>query len=213
VAGAPRPHLVIPRKPLFQRRGVQVTLIVVLVAGIAALVWWGLARQRNAREVAAEKEDVSSFGAFVEEALRANGVGQPYIGGYLILPELTDAVSRLVAGEGSPKGLAEQARTWSKEAREAAATIRKLQPNMRELQEARNLMGHSLELYSGLTDTFVVAVELEGKPRRDLLASLQTQLPEASAVWTTAWTHFARLAERLGVREPSPLTQSGLPGG
>lgn len=214
VAGAPRPHLVIPRKPLFQRRGVQVTLIVVLVAGIAALVWWGLARQRNAQEVAAEKEDVSSFGTFVEETLRTNGVGQPVLTQYLILPELGTAVSQLNSGQGNMKQLAEQAKNWGKQARDAADSIRKLQPDLAELKEARSLMRRGLELYAGIADTVAVAAGLEGKPRRDLIAAMETQLTAAAEVWDTGWGKVTTVKARLGILQPAPLPgPGGLPGG
>jgi hypothetical protein len=214
VAGAPRPHLVIPRKPLFRRRGVQVTVIVVLLAGIAALVWVGLARQRNARQVAAEKEDASSFGTFVEEALRTNGVGQPVLTQYLILPELGTAVSQLREGQGNPRQLAQLARNWSKQARDAADAIRKLKPDMAELKEARNLMRRSLELYAGLADSVAVATGLEGKPRRDLITSVERQLTAAAEVWDTGWGKVTTVKARLGILEPAPLPQpGGLPGG
>src|SRR5919106_1193630 len=51
IATAPRPHLVIPRKPLLRRRGVQITLVVILLAVIGGLVVWGLrTRSTNAAE-------------------------------------------------------------------------------------------------------------------------------------------------------------------
>lgn len=213
VAGAPRPHLVIPRKPLFQRRSVQVTLLVVLVTGIAALVWWGMARQRNARQLAAEKEDVSSFATFVEESLRTNGVGQPVLTQYLILPELGSAVSQLREGQGNMKQLAEQAKNWAKQALDAADTIRKLQPDLGELKEARSLMRRGLELYAGLAESVAVAAGLQGKPRRDLVDAVETQLTAAAEVWDTGWGKVTTVKARLGILQPAPLPgPGGLPG-
>lgn len=217
VAGAPRPHLVIPRKPLFQRRGVQITLLVVLVSGIAALVWYGLARQRNAERLAAQREEVSSFGTFVEEALRTTRVGQPILTQYLILPELDNAVSQLKSGGLNAKRLSEladQARNWSKQARDAADAIRNLQPDLADLKEGRNLMRRALELYAGLADSVVAATVLEGKPRRDLVASVENQLTAAAEVWDTGWGKVTTVKTRLDIPlEPAPLPQpGGLPG-
>jgi hypothetical protein len=204
IAAAPRPHLVIPKKPFFRRRGVQITVVVVLVALIAGLVWLGLARRRSARQVAAEREDASSFGTFVEEILRQRAVGQPILTTFRILPDLEAAVGQLKAGQGNEKRLVEQAGTWSAAAAGAAGDISALQPDLPELRETRNLMRRSLELYAGVADALAVAVQLDGKPRKDLLASIEKQLTAASKVWGLSWIKLTTVKARLGILPPAP---------
>jgi hypothetical protein len=176
-------------------------------------VWYGLARQRNAQRLAAQREEVSSFGTFVEEALRTNGVGQPILTQYLILPELDNAVAQLKAGALNAKrlsDLADQAKNWSKQARDAAEAIRNLQPDQADLKEGRNLMRRALELYAGMADAVAVATGLEGKPRRDLVTSVETQLTAAAEVWDTGWGKVTTVKARLGIPlEPAPLPQPG----
>lgn len=213
VAAAPRPHLVIPKKPLFRRRSVQVTVALILLAGIAALVLVGQANQRRNRREAAEREDASSFGTFVEEALLTNGVGQPFLTSYLILPDLATAVGQLKEGQGNEKRLAEQARSWSEQASDAAATIAKLRPDLGELREARNLLRRSLEMYAGLADSVAVAAGLERKPRRELVASLERQLAAAAEVFDIGWSKLTGVKARLEILEPAPLAPGGIPGG
>jgi hypothetical protein len=213
IAAAPRPHLVIPRKPLFRRRGVQVTVGLVLLAGITALVLVGLSTQRRNRQIAAEREDASSFSAFVEEVLSRRAVGQPFLTDYLILPDLGTGMSQLKAGEAQEGQLAEQARGWSTRAAEAAEDIAELEPEMAELREGRNLMRRSLELYSATADSLVVAAGLEGRPRRELIASLEKQLLAAAQVWDIGWGKVTTVKAGLGILEPAPLPPPGQPGG
>jgi hypothetical protein len=213
VASAPRPHLVIPKKPLFRRRGVQIFLVVLLVALAGGLVWWGLANQRSQRELAAQREDASSFGTFVEEVLRRRALGQPILTDYLILPELRAAVEQLRAGQGNDERLVEQARSWSEQATEGAQDIGELQPELPELREARNLMWRALQLYAGVADSLVAAPELQGKVRRDLLAALEKQIDSAEKVWDIGWGKLATVRARVGILEPASLPAPGQPGG
>jgi hypothetical protein len=213
IAAAPRPHLIIPKKPLFRRRGAQITLVLVLVVLIAGLVWWGLARQRNARHVAAEKEDVSSFSTFVEEVLRRRAVGQPVLTSYLILPDLGTAVAQVKAGQGKEEQLIELARGWSTAAAGAAGDIADLQPDLPELREARNLMRRSLELYAAVADSLGVAAGLEGKPRKELITSIEKQLTASAQVWDIGWGKVTTVEARLGILVSAPLPAPGQPGG
>ncbi|HEV8682491.1 MAG TPA: hypothetical protein VGS09_06935 [Actinomycetota bacterium] len=212
IAAAPRPHLVIPSKPFFRRRGVQITLVVVLIALVAGLVWWGLARRRSARQLAAEREDASSFSTFVEEVLRRRAVGQPILTTYRILPDLEAAVGQLKAGQGDEKRLVEQAGTWSAAAASAAEDISALQPDLPELRETRNLMRRSLELYAGVADALAVAAQLDGKPRKDLLASIEKQLTTASKVWGLSWIKLTTVKSRLDILPPAPFPGPLQPG-
>jgi hypothetical protein len=216
IAAAPRPHIVIPRKPFFRRRSVQITLALVLLAGITALVLVGMAGRRENRRLATESKDASSFGTFVEEVLRQRAVGQPFLTEYLILPNLGAAVGQLKAGQGNEKQLtelAEQAQAWSSAATEAAGDIADLRPNLAELREARNLMRRSLEIYAGMADSLAIATQLEGKPRRDLIASLERQLTAAAQVWDIGWGKLTTVKARLGILESAPLPAPGQPGG
>jgi hypothetical protein len=213
IAAAPRPHLVIPRKPLLRRRGVQITLVVVLVAAIGGLVFWGLRTRSNNQRLAREREDVSSFGAFVEEVLQRRAMGQAVVTQFLILPELPSAVAELKAGRGNPTELVEQARGWSDRSAAAAEDIAGLQPELGELREARNLLRRGLELYSSAASTLTVAARLDGQPQKNLIASLEKQITAAAEVWDIGWTKLASARIRLGILTPAPLPPPGQPGG
>lgn len=204
IAAAPRPHLVIPRKPILRRRGVQITLVVVLVALIAGLAWWAVADRRRDRQLAAEREDVSSFGAFVEEVLQRRAMGQAVVTQFLILPELPTTVAQLKAGQGQEEQIIQQARTWSTQAAGAAEDIADLQADLGELREARNLMRRGLELYSSAASTLAVAARLEGQPQKGLIASLEKQLAAAAEVWDIGWAKLAGARIRLGILTPAP---------
>jgi hypothetical protein len=213
IATAPRPHLVIPRKPLLRRRGVQITLVVILLAVIGGLVVWGLRTRSTNQRLAREREDVSSFGAFVEEVLQRRAMGQAVVTQYLILPELPATVAQLKSSRGNPQQTAEQARGWSTRAADAAEDIAGLQPDLAELREARNLMRRGLELYSAAAETLAVAARLEGQQQKNLIASLEKQVVAAGEVWDIGWTKLASARIRLGILTPAPLPPPGQPGG
>lgn len=213
IAAAPRPHLVIPRKPLFRRRGVQVTLAVLLVALIGGLVFWGLRTRRSNEILAREREDVSSFGTFVEEVLQRRAVGQAVVTQYLILPEMEGALDRVRTGRGNQDQLVEQAQAWSTQAAGAADDLAALQPDLGELREARNLMRRGLDLYSSAAESLAVAARLEGNPQKNLIAALESQIRAASDVWDMGWGKLTTARARLGILNPAPLPPPGQPGG
>jgi hypothetical protein len=215
IAAAPRPHLVIPRKPILRRRGVQITLVVLLLALMGGLVFWGVRTQRNNQRLAREREDVSSFGSFVEEVLQRRAMGQAVVTQFLILPELPTTVAQLKAGQGREEQITQQARAWSTQAAGAAQDIADLQPDLGELREARNLMRRGLELYSSAASTLAVAARLEGQPQKGLIASLERQLAAAAEVWDIGWAKLAGARIRLGILNPAPppAQPGGFPGG
>ena len=214
IAAAPRPHLVIPRKPLFRRRGVQITLVLFLMALIGSLAFWGLRTRSNNQRLEREREDVSSFGALVEGVLQRRAMGQALLTQFLVLPELPNAVEQLKAGQGNPRRLVEQARAWSTQADGAAQDIARLQPELGELREARNFMRRGLDLYSSAASALVVAAQLEGQQQKDLIASLEKQLTAAAEVWDLGWGKLAGAKIRLGIRTPAPPPgPGGFPGG
>jgi hypothetical protein len=185
----------------------------ILLAVIGGLVFWGLRTRSNNQRLAREREDVTSFGALVEEVLQRRGMGQAVVTQFLILPELPTAVAQLKAGQGEPKQLVEQARGWSTRAAGAAEDIAALKPELGELREARNLMRRGLELYSAAAGTLAVAARLEGQPEKSLIASLERQLTAAAEVWDIGWTKLSSARIRLGILTPAPLPPPGQPGG
>ena len=213
IAAAPRPHLVIPRKPLLRRRGVQITLAVLLVALVGGLAFWGIRTQRNNQRLARDREDVSSFGTFVEEVLQRRALGQAVLTQYVILPEMMPTVTRLRSGRGNEDRLVQQARAWSTGAAGAAEDIAGLQPELPELREGRNLMRRALELYSSVASSLAVAARLQGKPQKDLISSLERQLTAAAEIWDIGWTKLAAARIRVGILNPAPLPPPVQPGG
>jgi hypothetical protein len=73
-------------------------------------------------------------------------------------------------------------------------------------------MRRSLELYAGVADALAVAAQLDGKPRKDLLASIEKQLTTASKVWGLSWIKLTTVKSRLDILPPAPFPGPLQPG-
>jgi hypothetical protein len=222
IGAAPRPQFVVPRKPVFQRTGVRVFLILLLLAGIVTGVVVGINVRNSNRKRDQARGDVREFQVRVEAALSAEAIGQTQGTGPLILPELGQTISELQGGQipkGQVKQTKEQLETWNTNAKEAAEKIALLDVGtseyVEELNDSKNLIRQSLIMYAGLARELAIALDLEGKSREDLVQNIVDQYPSAATVFDTGWRTLQTLRSDLGIAEPivpPGLQQPGVPG-
>lgn len=223
VGAAPRPQFVVPRKPLFQRTGVRVFLILILLAGLITGIVVGLRVRNTNRKLDAARQDVKEFQVRVETALTAKGIGQKQSTSVVILQELGQTLSELQGGQiKKKKETHTKLDTWNTDAKEAAQTIAALDVGATEyvedLTEVRSLFQQSLLLYAGLAKSVGVALDVDGEPRKTLIEGILEQYPTAATVFDAGWRQLRSIRQELEIPEPvTPppgLTPpGGVPGG
>lgn len=222
VGAAPRPQYVVPKKPVFQRTGVRIFLILFVLAGIITGIVVGINVRNANRKRDEARQDVKEFQVRVEAALTAKGIGQTGSTSPLILPELGQTLSELQGGQikkGQVKEKQGQLQTWNADAKEAADKIALLDIGSSEYAEdlttSRNLIRQSLIMYAGLAQSMSIAIDLEGKPRESLVQNIVEQYSTAATVFDTGWRTLQGIRSDLGISEPivpPGLQQPGVPG-
>ncbi|MGH2677009.1 MAG: hypothetical protein ACRDHB_01450, partial [Actinomycetota bacterium] len=146
---APRPYLVRPKTPLFQRTGTKVVLVV-LGWSLVFLLLVLAGAQTKADD---RRDQISEFSTLVQAQLYQSGAAQQSFPGPLVLPELGQAVSELQSGEvKNPDEVATNAERWADVATQAGNNVGQVEAEGLALTEARNLMKQGLLLYAGLAD-------------------------------------------------------------
>lgn len=204
VATAPRPYLVPPKTPLLRRTGAKVVLVLVAEVFVFALLVMADAQSDADRR----REQISEFTSLVEAQLYQGGAAQESFAGPLILPQLGEALSQLQAGGGDQQDLVENTASWSEVAGRAGDGIAEIDTDLAGLKEARNLMEHGLDLYSGLAQQVGLASELEGRSLRTLLETIGRQMVTAATIFDTGYGILQEERRLAGLP-----TSSSLPGG
>jgi len=204
VATAPRPYLVPPKTPLLRRTGAKVVLVLVAEVFVFALLVMADAQSDADRR----REQISEFTSLVEAQLYQGGAAQESFAGPLILPQLGEALSQLQAGGGDQQDLVENTASWSEVAGRSGDGIAEIDTDLAGLREARNLMEHGLDLYSGLAQQVGLASELEGRSLRTLLETIGRQMVTAATIFDTGYGILQEERRLAGLP-----TSSSLPGG
>jgi hypothetical protein len=212
VAGAPRPFLVRPKTPLFQRIGTKVVLVVLVEAVLFLL----LALAGAQTEADKRRDRIAEFTSLVEARLYQSGAAQQSFTGPLVLPELGQAVAELQSGRvRDPDGMIQSAEGWAEVADEAGDNVGTIQTEGLPLTEARNLMQQGLLLYAELAKEIQVAAELEGEPQQRLAETIGEQMNLAATIFDTGWGKLQEERRLAGLETQAvlPGDLGGLPGG
>jgi hypothetical protein len=212
VAGAPRPYLIRPKTPLFQRTGTKVVLVVLGWSLVFLLLVLAGAQTKEDER----RDQISEFTTLVQAQLYQSGAAQQSFTGPLVLPELGQAVSELQAGEvKNPDEMATNAERWAEVATQAATNVGQIEAEGLALTESRNLMRQGLLLYAGLADEIRVGVRLEGAEQRLLTETIAEQMGLAATIFDTGWGKLQEERRKAGLQTESvlPGDLGGLPGG
>ena len=209
---APRPFLVRPKPPLFQRTGTKVVLVVLAEAVVFLLLAFaGLQSEADRR-----RDQISEFTTLVEAQLYQSGAAQQSITGPLILPELGQTVGQMTAGEvPNPEELVANARSWEDVAGQAGQNLGRIRVEGLALVEARNLMEQGLLMFSAVAQQIQVAAELEGRQQEQLVEGINDQMNLAATVFDTGWGKLQEERRKAGLETQAvlPGDLGGLPGG
>jgi hypothetical protein len=208
VATAPRPYLVRPKTPLMRRTETKVVLVLLAEALVFGLLVLGDART----DADADRQEISEFTSLVDAQLYQSGAAQQSFAGPLILPQLGETISQIRTGKANVDDVLQSAGSWADVADRAGDGIGDVQADLVGLKQARNLMEQGLRMYAGLADEVRVAVQLEGKPQKELIDTIGEQLEVAATVFDTGYGLLQEERRKAGL-ETQPALPGGIPGG
>lgn len=219
VTAGPRPAYVPPRVPPFQRTGTKFLVALIAEALIFALLVGFGEQSRSDRE----KARIGEFTSLIEVSLGGAGeVIQPLPGGAQVLPQLPATLSAL-EGEEPPEeeAVIAQAEEWASaliRAADGVSAVQVPEENLDPTQslglaEARNLMQRGLRISAGLADELRVAVQIEGEPREELIATIQAQLPVATEIFSAGYGRLQEVRAQAGLPTTATVPGGGFPGG
>lgn len=206
VATAPRPYLVPPKTPLLRRTGAKFVLVLLAEVFVFALLVMAGAQSDADRR----REEISEFTTLVEAQLYQGGAAQQSFAGPLILPQLGEALSQLLADTGNQQELVENTASWSEVAERAGDGIAQIDADLAGLKEARNLMEQGLDLFSGLAQQVGLAAELDGRSQRTLLETIGRQITVAATIFDSGYGALQE-ERRLADLPTSTSPPGGLP--
>lgn len=218
VTAGPRPAYVAPKVPPLQRTGAKFLVALIFEAAIFSLLV-GFGEQSQADR---QREGIGEFTALLEASLgQAGDAIQPFPGGAQVLPQLPSRLGQLQAGELGDEIAIPEAEAWASSLNRAADGVSAVQvpeehldPAQRlALTEARSLMARSLRMFVGLADEFRVAVQIEGEPQADLIATIQQQLGVALETFNAGYGKLEEVRLQAGLSTSAGLPAGGLPAG
>ncbi len=203
IAAAPRPYLVQPPTPWFQRTSAKFVLVLL----VEAVLFLFLAAADAESEAGRRREEIAEFTSLVEARLFGGGVASQSFGAPVVLPELGQALTQLQTGqEVNGEEVLGKAEGWAGSAATAADGIAAIETDSLPLKEARNQMEHGLLLFAEVADEIRVAVRLEeGKVRDDLLSSIGQQSVVAAEVFDSGYGKLQEERRKAGLPVESLL--------
>jgi hypothetical protein len=229
VTPGPKPAYVVRKKRFLARRGVRITLLVVLVVGAGAGITYGLVNERNQqreREADAQLRDtVTSYRDEVTPALTAPGVGLADPSGrFVIAPDAFAVLSDLSDGKEPAKDASSTLDDTGKaiaDARKALAAIdtvelfrdKGLDPTVvSTAQSSQTQMVNGLTLYEEIVATIDMAVAADGSEREHLTDVAVNLTPTAKKIFDDGYADFQIVQQTAGIFVP-PQSAGGVPGG
>lgn len=226
VTPGPKPAYVPVKKPLLQRRSVQITALVVLVLVIAGILAIAFVREREQ-----EREDqrqqalrtaAAQYQASVDRVLA--GVGQPVPPtGFQAFPTLQSAIDAIAKGAAPPEAVAKAARDVAKVAGDSARAMDDVdvvglvrdkgldRDVILYMTNAKGKMTEGLRIYVQAAKLVEQAATATGEERAALLESAQGVLDAADAVFSDGYSDYVQVQSAAGVLTPTLPPGAGAP--
>ncbi len=218
-SNAPRPVIVVPRKRFLARKGVQIGILALLLAGIAGGLFTGYLVQRNKDRKAAQGQAVEDYHRQVLGAVTA--ISRPSSpSGVLILPDLIASIPKLQSGKASPQKVRTNATPVPKGIDDSIETLVKMDIPTRlrntrvatQLADAQLLMQQALRAYRVLTLLVIDATRLPQPSRKPILERAGDEARLAARLWDTGYQKITNLRIDFGTFQPQTApTQAPIP--
>lgn len=166
VTPGPRPVYVAVKRPLVQRRGVQIGALAVVVLAALAAIAYGYVHERNASHQRAQeallKSIASQYTVKVQGAIA--GVGQAQAVSFTLLPDLKSQIDALRAGSASPRSVVKVAKDLRARAQGAADELGKI-------DAAAMIRGKGVEDKLFVDELINATIKMENGLRMDAVAA------------------------------------------
>ena len=226
VTPGPRPAYVPVRRPWWQKGGFWIGVLVVLVAGSAAGIWYGVAKEigNNRREADRKalatrmRDAVGQYQGLVEPII--SPLGQTVApAGFDILPQLSTTISDLEKGAVSAKDAGSAANTISEQAKTAYQALDKVdvvklvqdkgfnQSFVVFLLDSKSKMVTGIKLFEHAAQQLVLATGLAGTAREQLIADAKGLAQIATDTFTDGYTDYVQVQAAAGVLNVNPAGQ------
>jgi hypothetical protein len=195
----PRPIYVQRKKPLIRRRGFQAAVLLVLLAGVGAIVWAALDAASDRRREAARQERrqeegtiVGRFGNHVIQAMQP--VSQQSLNTLLPFPNLQSDMGRLKSGDLEAEDAIESADENARLAAAAATQINEFivareirgHPDLVDLTTAQTQLTDAINVFAEVSRVFKLAAQQDDTDVRDAI------IVRAEALWNLGQQQFQR---------------------
>lgn len=243
ITRAPRPQIVIPKKPLTHRIWFRAVLIGLLLAVVGVWGFLYLDERQDAQAAEDAQDEVRRTGALIEGALQLVGTPLPGGIGFQVLPDLgaTLAQMQTFATFEEPKDdaqdeptpgptptpdaedqkppklneekIGEDAGDWVTTLEQADERLGQISTTNAKLQTAIEAIQAALVQFKGLAEQVPAAALLEKKEMADEVTTLQTDLSEATSAFDTALFQYQAIRQEVGLVDPAAGIPGGLPPG
>ena len=208
---APRPKLVVPKKPFFRRTWVRVTLVVLLVLVVSGITFGVIVARRSAAEREAAQQEVTRVGEQLEEALRP--VAQVSGSSMLLLPDLDPTIIEIQGGAARPRRVERLTVGWEEDLGAAIEDLGAIETDRGDLRRAVERIGDGMEMYAVLIQGIRPLLELETQPEvEEAVLALQPELQVAAGTVQSGYLIYLSERVEVGLDEGTPGFDTQLPG-
>jgi hypothetical protein len=211
VTGGPKPVYVVPRRPLFARRGVQLVTLGVVLGAIGAALLYGFLRQRSDDRLDREAAAVQQFKSQVEQPLSSVSESLPPLG-VRVFAELRTNLDQLEQGDVDPSQVIQRSVALEETATSAADAIAAVEAGrqVREgdlplvLLDSQDFIVQAVRTYKEAARTLRFAAEAEpGDERDELISITKGLLDSADVLFKRGYDKITSEMTRLGIFEPA----------
>jgi hypothetical protein len=222
VTPGPRPVYVPVKRPLVQRRGVQIGVLAVVLVVAAGAIAYGVVRERNANhakeQTRIEKDIMNTYSPKVQTAI--SSVGSPDPGGeaFGLLPDLKANIDDLRSGKAKPGAVATTAKGLHDAASAAAAALGKIDTagiirpkGVEDAAFVRDLINATFKMHDGLQMEAIAATLLQqaatapATERSALLDDADQARTTAESVFASGYSDWLNAQTTAGTFQPTPL--------
>lgn len=208
---APRPRLVVPKKPFLRRTWVRVTLVALLVLVVSGITFGVIVARRSAVEREAAQREVTRVGEAMEEALAP--VAQIGGGTALILPELDPTIIEIQNGEARPRRVERLMARWEEDLGAAIEDLGAIETDRMGLRRAVERIGDGMEIYAVLIQGIPALLELETRPEiEEAILALQPEFQAAAGTVQSGYLIYLNERVDVGLDEGTPGFDTQIPG-
>jgi hypothetical protein len=220
VAPAPRPVIVARKPPIYRRKGLLITLVVILVVGVGAGVYVAV---HNASKRSFQTEMRQAVSKYSNQMVVHIPTDRQSAGGdtLFLYPDASGDLDSLASGKTKPADSLQQANSLSEQTKKALTAIQAIKINgliqqrfdvgigsdrspgltLSALRDAQFLIIQGLRGYERVFTLWKTAAQDNVDPavRRQLVGEAQTLAADSERLFDEGWTRFVQVRHQAGL--------------